>query len=102
MSRANQHLRTGLQRLRGGDLAPPPPGSFGSDARALRPERLQWLKTDTLSAPKSWSLAKIAAFPAELWPIALLHHLSTAARAEAPVGAVPPLVPTQSQGGAMR
>lgn len=101
MSRANQHCRTGLQRLRGGDLAPPSPGSFGSDPRALGSERLRWLKTDSLSAPKNWPPAKIAAFPAGLWPIALTS-LSTAARAEAAAGAVPPPVLPQPSGAAMR
>mgnify|MGYP003542071757 CR=1 FL=1 len=101
MSRANQHLRTGLQRLRSGDLAPPLPGSFGQDPRALRPERLRWLKTDAPSALKSLAPAKIAAFPAVLRPIAL-PPLSTAARAEAPVGAVPPFSDPQFPEGAMR
>jgi hypothetical protein len=102
MSRANQHLRTDLQRLRGGDLAPPLPGSFGQDPRALRPERLRWLAAGcNARLAKSLAPAKIAAFPAVLRPIAP-HFFPTAARAEAMVGAVPPFSDPQPPEGAMR
>jgi hypothetical protein len=101
MSRANQHLRTGMQRLRDGDLAPPSLGSFGQDPWVLRPKRLQCLGMAPSAIAKSLAPAKIAAFPAVLRPIAT-PLLSTAARAEAPVGAVPPPLEFQQPGAAMR
>lgn len=101
MSRANQHSRTGMQRLRGGVLAPPPPGSLKPDPRALRSERLQWQRGCTSRVFKCWPTAKIAAFPAVLRPIAP-YFLSTAARAGAKAGAVPPFSQSQPPEGAMR
>jgi hypothetical protein len=101
MSRANQHCRTGLQRLRDGDLAPPPPGSFGQDPWVLRPKRLRWLASDALHHAKSLAPAKIAAFPAVLRPIATTHF-STAARAKALAGALPPFNLPQPSGAVMR
>ena len=56
MSRANQHFRTNMQRLRAGGIAPTDLGSSVSGPWALRPKRLQWLSNIRAGF-------KIAAFP---------------------------------------